>query len=176
MKTNKQSGRKGGVAPSSKAIKRPTRAKQVLSDEEFVEDLLDYFDGLSGFTFVANFFDRNPGYRMNYGPTLASAIDLLIRGRHGMDYLGPFPDPEIPVVALPALANERCPEIVKAVEARVQELRRRGIKFGLCWAAYGESPEVSPHLDWSGDFEDETDVCPELAEILKDTFDALLEL
>ena len=34
MKTNKQSGRKGGVALSSKAIKRPTRSKQVLSDKE----------------------------------------------------------------------------------------------------------------------------------------------
>ena len=57
----------------------------------------------------------------------------------------------------------------------MQELRRRGIKFGLCWAAYGESPEVSPHLAGSGDYEDEFAVCPELGEILKDMLDALLK-
>ena len=176
MKAKKQSGRKGGVSPSSKAIKKKTtKSKKVLSDEEFLEDLLVYFASLPGFTFVANFPERDLGYAPSYGPTLASAIDLLIRGRHGMPYMGPFPDPQIPVVALPALANERCPEIVRAVKARIQKLRRRKIAFSLCWAAYGESPEVAPHLDCSGDYNDEFDACPALADTLKEVFDVLIE-
>ena len=175
MKAKKQSGRKGGVSPSPKDIKRKTTSsKKVLSDDEFLAELLAHFDSLPGFTFVANFPERNFDYVPSYGPTLASAVDLLIRGRHGMPYLGPFPDPQIPVVALPALATAQCPEIVQTVKTHVQELRRRKISFSLCWAAYGESPSVAPHVDWSGDY-NQDDVCEKLGEILKDQLAALLE-
>ena len=61
MKTNKQSGRKGGVAPSSKAKKqKTTKVKQVLSDDEFVGSLGDFFHGLSG-VYLRRRFSRSRG-------------------------------------------------------------------------------------------------------------------
>ena len=92
MKTNKQSGRKGGVAPSSKAKKqKTTKVKQVLSDDEFVGSLGDFFHGLPAFTFVADFPGREGTYE-SLGPTLTSVFDLLIRVRQGSTYRGPYMD------------------------------------------------------------------------------------
>ena len=149
------------------------RSAQVLSDDEFLEDLLNHFESLPGFSFVADFPNRERTEQAPLGPTLISVFDLLVCARQGSDYLGPYVD-GIRKVAFGgidyAMAGNRRREIVTAVESRIAELRRRGIEFAICWCAYGDDPR----LDWSGD-ENELYVYQRLSEHPKELFDMLVE-
>ena len=69
-----------------------------------------------------------------------------------------------------ATAAKHRREIVGEVESRIAELRRRGIKFAICWCAYGDDPQVA----YSGDY-DEGDVYARLSEHPKELFDTLVE-
>jgi hypothetical protein len=170
MKTTKQSNRCDGVAPSPIPDKRKTpKAKQELSDDEFVDSLLDFFRDLPAFTFVVDFPVRDSAQ----GPSMSSVVDLLICARQGSAYRGPYMDGEAELLGIDfATAGKRRREIVTAVESRLAELRRRGIEFAICWCAYGDEPR----LDWSGDGdEDKLDVYQRLAEHPKELFDMPVE-
>jgi hypothetical protein len=159
-----QPAREGAAKAAKKPNKHKTKAKQLLSDEKLVEDVLHYFETLPGFSYVVKFPGRDVSHHQNCGPNLASAVELLTRKASGMAYLGPFPDPETPAIEYPWMAKERCPEIVRDVETRLEKLRQRGIQFAAAWAAYGE---LYPHLDWCGDY-DESQVCYDLSEVIKE--------
>ena len=150
------------------------KTKQVLSDAEFVRSLSGFFRGLPAFTYVADFPGGEWTYEAPLGPSLISAVDLLIRARHGSSYRGPYMDIEAEVMGIDfATAENRRREIVTAVESRIAELRQRGIEFAICWCAYGDD---EPQLDWSGDGdEDELDVYRRLSEHPKELFDMLVE-
>lgn len=158
-----------------KPNKRKTKAKKVLSDDEFVYGLWDFFRDLPAFTYVADFPGRPWDFGAPLGPTLTSAVDLLIRARGGSSYRGPYMDLCAEVMGIDySAATKRRREIVHAVESRVRELRRRGIEFAICWCAYGDEPRI----DWSGDNEDlyNSDVYERLAEQANWMLGAMLEL
>ncbi len=164
----------GETKPGKTRKQDAAETKQVLSDDEFVYGLWDFFRDLPAFTYVADFPGRDRTYEVPLGPSLISAVDLLIRARHGSSYRGPYMDIEAEVMGADfATARKRRREIVTAVESRIAELRRRGIKFAICWCAYGDD---EPRLDWSGDGdEDELEVYQRLSEHPKELFDSLVE-
>ena len=173
MIATKTAKKKGAAKAAKKPNKRKT--KQVLSDDEFVYGLWDYFRDLPAFTSVADFPDRPWNDGTPLGPTLTSAVDLLIRDVGGSSYRGPYMDLCAEVMGIDfATAAKRRREIVTAVESRIAELRRRGIEFAICWCAYGDEPRI----DWSGDDEDlyNSDVYEQLAEQAKWMLDAMLAL
>ena len=173
MIATKTAKKKGAAKAAKKSNKHKTKAKQVLSDDEFMGSFWRFFSGLPAFTFVAEFPGRewwSDGAPL--GPTLTSAVDLLIRARHGSSYRGPYMDLCAEVMGIDfATAAKRRREIVIAVESRIAELRRRGIEFAVCWCAYGDEPR----LDWSGDGEDWDYACEQLAERCKEHLDSMLE-
>ena len=134
MKTNKQSGRKGGVALSSKAIKRPTRSKQVLSDKESLEDLVEFLEGLPALTFVL----YSPGIS-SYGPTLISALDMMSNASNVTSYSGPLPESEF--AAAKVEAARRYEEITESVWTRMMQLRDKGVSCVLYWHAFGDADQ-----------------------------------
>jgi len=175
-KKDKQTNQGGDRTPSPKSSKGKTnKAKPVLSDDEFVCDLGYFFRNLPAFTFVADFPDREWTDELPLGPTLISAFDLLVCARQGSTYCGPYVDGERKVAFGGidfAAALKRRREIVGEVKSRIAELRQRGIKFAICWCAYGDEPD----LDWSGEGdEDELDVYQRLSEHPKELFDMLVE-
>jgi hypothetical protein len=164
---------------AKKSIKHKTTAKQVLSDDEFVGGLWDFFSDLPAFTFVADFPGREwwpDGPPL--APTLTSVVDLLICARQGSPYRGPYADTYAVCQGLDiATAAKRRRKIVGEVESRIAELRRRDIEFGICWCAHDAKGDV-PRIDWSGNDEDlyNSDVYERLAEHCKEHLDMMLEL
>ena len=110
----------GAAKAAKKPNKHKTKAKQVLLDDKFLEDVLHYFETLPGFSYVVKFPGRDVSHHRNFGPNLASAVELLTRKAHGMAYLGPFPDPETPAIEYPWMAKKPCPEIVRDMETRLE--------------------------------------------------------
>ena len=133
------------AAPSASGAKQKTakvKAKNPLHDQT-IEEIGESFDSVPALSFVFLASDT-----CMKGPSLISAVELVDAVAMGRNYGGPYPE-SLFQEALPK-ATQRRTEIIKAVEERVAELRRRSNEsFILVWHAYGEE---KPRLDHSENY------------------------
>jgi hypothetical protein len=155
---------RSGVTPRRSAKAR-TKWK---SDDEFLEALVYEVRDLPSLTFIASFPDHKlPGGLLPLGPSLTSAVDLVVCKKGDHTYNGPYFDSLSGMIGeINHTEASKCrKDIVGKVKSRLHELRQRGIKFAICWCAYGGKPE----LDWLGDVHDPiaSGVYEQLADSLK---------
>lgn len=109
---------------------------------ECEDELVEFFERLPALSYLFLGSDRT----LLMGPTLISAVDLVICAYTGSRYRGPYPEADFKedIVGI----SRHCDEVVTAVEKRIMKLRQSGGYFILCWQAFGEE---EPHLDyWEG--------------------------
>lgn len=110
---------------------------------QMIDNAVEFFEGLPAFSFVF----LAPDMTNAVGPNLISAIELTICTLNGRDYEGPYPESEFE--SQKAEAEKRRVELVEAVESRLRHLRKSGVRFIMCWQAFGER---EPHMYHSRDY------------------------
>ena len=127
--------------------------------KQSIEDIGEFFDGLPAFSFVFLSSEGTNGK----GPTLISAVELV--GCRSVDgsYDGPYPESMFQDDLRDA--EKHCPELIQAVEARVEELRRRSDEsFILLGHAQGMK---KPRLDYSKNYSGWDQLREELVQYLQ---------
>lgn len=132
--------------------------------EETLTDMESFFSRNDQVAYVFLAGEGHVNDDVGHGPSFGAAAELAFAALEDGSFDGPF---RISWIA-PESADDRpsTEDVKKAVQARVQELRRRkGVSFVLCWSVYGDT---RAHLDFSDDLNCD-EVRGELVSYLKDT-------
>ncbi len=132
------------TTPPQKAKKSKAKSSK-LTAEQLLEDMLAVLECLPAFSYALT-SDGNYGT----GPTLISAVDLVMNACMGVGSDGPYPESQFADAKI--AATRRRQEIIETVTAWVEKLKQAGASFALIWQAFGET---EPRVEFSEDYDPE---------------------